>query len=183
MRRKWTEKEEAYMYSKYLTQPVIKTAEHLERSVISVKRKAEKLGLNHYLDNIGAKAIARCFGCDVSVVIRWIDYFELPAKKIVCSNQTRYIIDSVDFWKWAKENKDIINWSKYELGSLLPEPAWVKLEKSRFQNRNSRKRFTEAEKSYIRYLLRQGNSYKKISIEVGRSYYSINHLCRTIHKV
>lgn len=183
MRRTWTKKEEQYMCSKYLIQPIEITAKRLKRSVVSVKRKATKLGLNHYLDNLGAKSIARCFGCDVSVVIRWIDKYSLPANEIIYSDKTRYDIDTKQFWEWAQKNKELINWARYELGSLAPEPEWVRGEKNAFQNHNSRKRFSEQEKSYIRYLLLQGKSYKEISAMVGRSYNSINHLCRTIHKM
>lgn len=149
MRREWTEKEESYMYAKYLNQPVEKTAKFLGRSEVSVKRKAAKLGLNHYLDNLGAKAIAKCFGCDVSVVLRWIEKFNLPAKKIICHNQIRYDIDSEKFWKWAKEHKEIINWSRYELDSLAPEPGWVKEVKAAYNEKNSRKRFSEYEKNRV----------------------------------
>lgn len=180
MRKKWTETEIEYMLKYYLNQPVEKTAKSLGRTVVSVKRKATKLGLNHYLDNLGAKAVARCFGCDISVVLRWIEKFNLPAGKITCNNQIRYSIDIEKFWKWAKENKHVINWSRYEIGSLVPEPEWVKEEKSSFENFNSRKRFTAQEKSYIRYLFLKGKNYKEISAETGRSYHSINHLCRNI---
>lgn len=171
------------MYSWYLSQSAERTAKHLGRSVVSVKRKATKMGLNHYLDNLGAKSISRCFDCDVSVVLRWIEKFGLPAKKIVCHNQTRYNIDSKKFWKWAKEHKEIINWSRYELGSLVPEPEWVKDVKKGYKEKNHRKKFSEYEKNRVLSLLHKGKSYREISVEMGRSYYSISHLCRTIHRV
>lgn len=44
---------------------VQKTAEKLNRSINSVKRKAANLNLNHYTDSLSAKVIARCFGMDV----------------------------------------------------------------------------------------------------------------------
>ena len=97
MRREWTEWEVRYLEKKYVGQPVEKTAKKLNRTINSVKRKAAKLDLNHYTDSLSAKVVARCFGSDVSVVIRWINKFDLPCKKVICGNQTRYLIETKNF--------------------------------------------------------------------------------------
>lgn len=73
MRREWTEWEEKYMERKYLRQPVKVTAERLNRTVVSVKRKAAKMHLNHNIDCLSAKEVSRCFNCDISVILRWIE--------------------------------------------------------------------------------------------------------------
>lgn len=98
MRRNWTKKEEKYMIMRYTKQPVDVTAKKLNRSKQSVIRKANRLGLNSYVDNLGARAIAKCFGVDVAVVIRWINKLGLPSRTISCRNQVRYDIDINDFW-------------------------------------------------------------------------------------
>ena len=138
------------------------------------------MGLNSYLDNIGARVIARSFHCDISVILRWIHKLDLPAKKIVCKNQIRYNIDIEKFWKWAETHKHEINWSRYEIGTLLPEPNWVKEEKSNLKTSNHRKRFTDYEKASIKTMLYKGMTYKEIAQATGRTYYSINHLCGKI---
>lgn len=71
MRREWTEWEMQYLEKKYLKQPISVTAKRLGRSVESVKQKASRMGLNRYMDILSAKPLARCFGVDISVVIRW----------------------------------------------------------------------------------------------------------------
>ena len=76
-RRKWTEREEKYMESRYLYQPVEITAKRLKRSVCSVKKKAAKLGLNKFYDIFSAKQLAKCFNTDISVVLRWIEKFDM----------------------------------------------------------------------------------------------------------
>ena len=181
MRREWTEKEENYMIKYYLRQPVKKTAESLGRSEYSVKRKASKMGLNHYTEYLSAKVIAKSFNSDVDVVIRWIEKFNLPARKVICDNQKRYLIDPDVFWEWAFKNKSKINWSKYIKGSILPEPDWVEIEKKIYKFPNNRKKFTTQEKNRIKILLQRGKSYQEIADEIGRTYYSVSHICRNIY--
>lgn len=183
MRRNWTEQEEKYMEKKYTSQPVETTAKKLDRTIVSVKRKAAKMGLNHYADELNARTLANCFNVDVAVVIKWIDKFDLPCKKVVCKNQTRYLIQMDEFWKWAEKNKGIINWSKYEEMSLCPEPMWLKQAIDEYGTPNSRKRFTEQEIIIVKNLLHRGLQYREIAEEIGRSYYSVSHLCRNIYKV
>ena len=183
MRREWTEQEERYMEMHYIYQPIEKTAKALNRTIESVKRKAARMKLNHYTSFYNAKTLAKCFNSDVTVVLRWIQKFNLPARKVVCETQTRYLINPEKFWKWAEERKEIINWSKYEIGSVLPEPDWVKNEKRNYNQYRSRERFTEKEISTIKGLLRRNLSYREIAEIVGRSYYSINHICRNIYRM
>lgn len=181
-RRNWTEKEDNYMFSKYTKQAVAITAERLNRSIPSVKHRAAKLGLNHYLDNLGAKTIAKCFNVDYSVVKRWIEKYDLPFDRIKHSKNFKYDIDVLKFWKWAEKNKEIINWSKYERRSLAPEPEWVKNEYSSYKNVNSRKRITEDEIQKVKRLWMKGYSNKEISDEMKRSIDSIKHIIRKMEK-
>lgn len=181
MRREWTEWEVKYLEKKYVGQPVERTARKLNRSINSVKRKAAKLDLNHYTNFLSAKVVAKCFNVDTKVVIRWIDKFDLPCKKVVCSNQTRYLIEGSKFWKWAENNKDIINWSKYERMSILPEPKWLKEVIRNYDAPKTRDKYTDDEIIKIRVLLSKGMSYAEIAKETGRTYCGINHLCRNIY--
>mgnify|MGYP003511634939 FL=1 len=181
MRREWTEWEVRYLEKKYVGQPVEKTAKKLNRTINSVKRKAAKLDLNHYTNFLSAKVVAKCFGSDVSVVIRWINKFDLPCKKVICGNQTRYLIENEKFWKWAENNKNIINWGKYERQSLLPEPDWLRETIRNYNTPNTREKYTDDDIVKIRVLLSKGLSYAEIAKETGRTYYGIDHLCGTIY--
>lgn len=181
MRTKWTKKEEDYLKKCYLSYPIKRIAEKLGRSESSVKHKAGKMGLNHYTNGFNAKTVARCFNSDVKVVIRWIEKFGLPCKRVICDTQTRYVIDVKVFWKWAEEHRDIINWSKYESMSMCPESKWLKETVRNYGTSNTRKKFTEQEIITIKNLLHRGLGYKEIAKEMERSYYSIKHLCRKIY--
>lgn len=183
MRREWTEQEVNYLKSRYLKQPVIVTAKKLNRTKQSVQKKAAKIGLKHYYtDYLSAKMIAKCFGVDTTVPIRWIEKFGLPAKKVVCEKQTRYLIDSEDFWEWAEKYKDKINWTNFYENSIVPQPEWVREQKLNCKTRNHRKKFTEQDRILMMGMLRKGMSYRQIAEIMERIYDSIKHYCRTIYQ-
>lgn len=180
MRREWTELEEKVMRSRYQYQTVAKTAQMLNRSISSVKHKAAKMGLSHYNDKLSAKAVAKAFNTEISSVKRWIKKFGLTAKKVNIGNYYTYYIDVKKFWIWAEANKTIINWSKYELKSLVPEPIWVNEVVLNYQTVRHRQRITPDEIARIKFLICRGKSYTEIAKEMQRSYYSISHIGRKI---
>lgn len=180
MKREWTESEERVLRNRYQYQTVQKTAQMLNRSVYSVKRKAAKMGLSHYNDKLSIRAIARSFNTEVTSVKRWVDKLGLAVKKVNHGTYYTYYIDVEDFWKWAEQHKDIINWSKYELRSLIPEPEWVIESVKNYQTSRHRQKFTPDEIAKIKFLICRGKTYTEIAKEMQRSYYSISHVGRKI---
>lgn len=182
MRKSWSKEEELYMERRYIRQPVERTAKFLNRTIPSVKRKAAKMQLNHYTDYFGAKTIANCFDCDVSVVIRWIQKLHLPCKIVSCSTQTRYLIDPEEFWIWAEKNRNKINWSKYKKMSICPEPKWLNEEIEKYSVGNHRRKYTSEDIIRVKNMLHKGMTYSEIASQMGRTYYGISHLCREIYQ-
>lgn len=170
-RRKWTTEEEVYLYQKYFRQSVTKTAKKLNRTEQAIHNKASRLGLCY--NYVNAQTIATCFNSDKDVVKRWIEKCDLKHAKMPYKFGYRYYIKVEDFWKWACLHKDEINWSKYELKSLLPEPEWVKEKKKTYQIGNSNKKITDMDIIRVRNMLRRGMTQKQIGLELGRSEYSI----------
>lgn len=81
-RREWTAEEEKYMNKYYLRQTAKRTAKALNRTVLSVRRKAERMGINTYYDGyLSARTLADCFSTDVAVVKRWVEKLSLPVIK------------------------------------------------------------------------------------------------------
>ena len=181
IRKMWTKEEDDYLIRRYLKQTVAMSAKKLNRSIPSVKHRAARLGLNHYLDNISVKIVAQCFNVDHSVVKRWVEKYDLPVNKV--TNSSRRSIDPVQFWKWAENHKNIINWSKYEEKSLIPEPDWVKEERRNYTTSNARKRISSVEISKVKQMKSKGYTYEKMANELGRSVYSIEHIVRKINGV
>ena len=174
--------EEKYMNKYYLRQPTKRTAKVLNRSIESVRKKAVQMGINTYYDGyLSAHVLAECFSTNTQVIKRWIEKFNLPAIKINDSkHRTRYQIDPENFWKWADGHRDVINWSGYDLCSILPEPQWVEFEQSRYKTKRHCRKFTANEIVQIKHMLRKCMTYKEIAEKLGRTERSIEAKVRKI---
>lgn len=178
-RRNWTEQEEAYIDKFYEKRGVSYLANKLNRTEISVKRKAQSLGHNAYVcEDLYIKTIARCFHCDSRVITRWIDKFGLPCRIVQRGQATCRLIDPKTFWKWAFEHQDLIPWAKYERLSILPEPEWVKEAIKGYEKKNDRKRISSHEISTVVYYHKNGYTYKEIASILHRTEDSVKHIWR-----
>lgn len=182
MRKEWAEQEVDYLHRRYCKQPVATTAKVLGRTVASVKGKARSLGLNIYAgESVYAKTVARCFGQDVSVVLRWIAKLGLPATKREVANVTRYEILPETFWKWAKDHRDEIHWASYEPLSLLPEPEWLEEVRREYKYCHHHKRVSHWDRMRMSEMLRHGATFREIGDALGRTTESAKHIARTYH--
>ena len=180
-RREWTAEEEKYMNKYYLRQPTKRTAKALDRSIESVRKKAIQMGINSYYDGyLSAHVLAECFSTNTQVVKRWVEKFNLPAIKVKEAKRIRLQIDPEKFWKWANSHRDVINWSGYDLCSILPEPRWVEFEQARYKTKRHCCNFTENEVVQIKHMLHRGMAYKEIAAALGRTERSIETKVRKI---
>lgn len=176
MARLWTQKEDEYLMGRYTIQPIETTAKKLNRSIIAIKKRASLLGISKYHDNTYAGMVAKCFHVSMSVVHRWMNQYGMPYYREKAGSGYRYRIDIEKFWIWAEENKDLIDWSRYESKSLPPEPKWVRGIILDCKETNRRKKFTQTEKDKIKLLIARGVLYKDIALMLGRTTNSIKHI-------
>lgn len=130
MRRNWTDEEEEYLISNigYVKIPTI--AEKLNRTIPSVELKMRRLGIRNTLHQYGVMTIgelAELIKVDRTVVKLWTKKHGLKVNKRIISRKRQHsFIQVEDFWEWAKENKDRVDFKQIEPLSILPEPEWVK---------------------------------------------------------
>lgn len=179
MRKEWTEEEVAYLEKYYERRGVDYIAMRLNRSLHSVKRKAQRLGYNAYIcEDLYVRTIAKCFDCDSRVINRWIDVYGLPYRTVERGQAICKLISVKDFWKWANNHINLIPWSKYERFSIIPEPKWLDNVIKEYGIKNNRKRITYAEKQHVIWLRKQGKSFNEIASEMHRTVDSIKHIWR-----
>ena len=96
--------------------------------------------------------------------------------------QIRYLIDAAEFWKWAENHQDVINWKKYERETLFPEPSWINYEWKKDNGKPERhgNKITDFEKLSIKNMLRKGMSNKEIAKEIHRTYEATKHITKTV---
>lgn len=183
MRRDWTPEEEQYLEKWYEKRGVPFLAKKLKRTEDSVKRKAQSMGMNAYvLEKLYVRTVAKCFDCDSSVINRWISKYNLPYSQVIRGQTTCKLIGQEQFWKWAEEHKDLIPWSKYEIGTILPEPDWVRQIIRQYSYKNNRKAITDYDILSVVSLRRRGYTFPQISKELGRTLDSVKHIWRKYNK-
>jgi len=183
MRKEWTSKEVTYLENSYDKRGVPFIAKKLNRSEVSIKRKAQSLSLNAYSgDKLYLRTFARCFDCDSRVINRWISDYGLQFSKVIRGQATCKLIDTEQFWIWAEEHQDLIPWNKYESGSLLPEPNWAKQKLKTYAYKNNRKSITRYDINSVVFLRKKGYTFPQIANELGRTLDSVKHIWRKYNK-
>lgn len=128
-RRFWTDDEVLYLEENWGTKSVKGIAKHLDRSVNSVKLKAQRIGLPDprlAFEGITLNQLSFALNISYSLIKRWIKLYDFPAKRRVFSEKSRvHIVNYTDFWKWAEQNKQMIDFSRVEKHILGAEPSWV----------------------------------------------------------
>ncbi|UQD53518.1 DNA-binding protein [Bacillus methanolicus] len=123
---------------------------------------------------VTAGELAKTLQIDRNTVLGWINRHGLPFRQRVTRYKKKFtFIDIEEFWKWAYENKDRIDFSKLAFNSLPPEPDWVKEERKQKKNvRNYRNWTTQEEKQLIE-LAASGKTFQEIASILNRSTLSV----------
>lgn len=172
-RKKWTEDEDFYLYENVGKMTFLKIGIELGRSEDSVANRANALDIK-IVDNQGfldGETFCETIGISRSTFEYWRKAHNFPAKK---RKDFKYLaIDLDKFWNWAKKNKKIINWTKFETGALGVEPRWVReVRKNNRYNRN-KKVWELDEDEILKRMIAKGATYPELSKVLRRSHGSI----------
>ena len=157
----WTPEEIDYLMENWGRTSIPHMAKKLDRSVNAVILKAKKQGLGAFLDGgelVSFAQLVQAIGKSGSYSWyrqKWARYgFPFRQKKVI--NNSFIMVDIREFWKWAEQHKDILNFSDFEEYALGKEPAWVN-EKRRQDCRKRRREareWTPEEDSRLRGMLK-----------------------------
>ena len=128
----WTAKEDRLLSELWGTYSVDKISERLERSKAAISNRKDKLKLGRFYESgsyITLNALYKALR-DVNVntyqVKSWISNRGLPVRNRVRNNGYKVrCIYLEDFWTWAEQHKNFIDFSLLKRNSLGQEPAWV----------------------------------------------------------
>nr|WP_280639315.1 hypothetical protein [Clostridium botulinum] len=177
-RRDYTEEELIYLEEKWGAKSVKAIARKLNRSEWAVRMKAYKMGLGDpklSIDGITINQLSKAIGVHYQSIMRnWAEQYGFPVKNKVLINESITYATQNDFWEWAKDNKNLIDFSRIEENILGKEPQWAK-EKRRIDilanNKSRNKRpWTDSEIEKLISLLKTYNfTYADIAERLGRS--------------
>ncbi|MED3865072.1 helix-turn-helix domain-containing protein [Priestia megaterium] len=127
--RRWTEQEDEYLINYYGSKSLECISRRLQRSMAALESRLNRLGVygvRTYTGNITVYELAKCLKVDVHTIYKWIQKKELPHKVTRAKTRKFVGIEVSAFWKWAEQNKNLLNFSKIPTNTLVPEPDWVK---------------------------------------------------------
>lgn len=188
----WSEKEVEILKENAGVQTIQGIARRLKRSPHAVRSKLNRLGHTSIRELNGSMSLTRLAEIlDVSrcVIKRWIDDYGLPAHQrnyyYYSCKKVHYSIYPDEFWKWAENHRELINFRKIAPYSLLPEPEW--LEEERRKNKmipiKDQKNWTKDDDEKLLTLFYSGLKYKEIGLELGRSTRSVQSRMARIRKL
>ena len=172
-RRRWTKDEEIFLCENVGKLTFKKIGIELGRSENSIANKAKMLGVK-ILDNQGfldGETFCKTIGISRSTFEYWRKAHNFPAKK---RKDFKFLVIDLDkFWSWARKNKKIVNWTKFEPNALGAEPKWVdEVRKNNRYNRN-KKVWELDEDEILKRMIAKGATYPELSKVLRRSHGSI----------
>ncbi|MFD2444601.1 DNA-binding protein [Bacillus sp. CGMCC 1.16607] len=123
---------------------------------------------------ITAGELATILKVDRNTVIGWISRHGLKSTRRVTNSKKNFtFIDILDFWDWAIEHKEKIDFSKIEPDTLPPHPHWYDIERKKTNTVSNYKCWTNLEEKHLLNLINEGKTYDEIAMFLDRSVYSI----------
>lgn len=178
-KRNWTPEEEEYLGEAWGKASVGAIAKHLGRTENAVVVRSQRLGLGAFLeagDYISLNQLSLALGkgtIDSYKTISWIQNRDFPVKTKRVKNNVWRVVYLDDFWKWAKKNRTLIDFSKVEENILGKEPAWVKEQRradvQRAQKYTKQPWSPAEDKRLTDYLKQHRYTYHELSQILGRT--------------
>ena len=180
--KNWTPEEEAYLQDKWGTLSVSTIAKSLGRSIDAVVVRSQRLGLGSHLAsdvrisvNQLMLALYQADTGSTGYTMHKLIREGLPVKTQKVKTKSFRVIDIDEFWKWAEDHKEFLDFSKFEEYSLGKEPDWAKVKrKADFQKLQQQGEHNEVWTTTIdqklkRMLSQHKYTYRDLSKELNRS--------------
>lgn len=132
--KRWTLDEDDFLIYHYGHKPFSYIARKLNRSEASIESRVARLKLGAAKEATGyfeMGELANALNVDYKTVYEWARKKDLPIEKTYAKRRHLLMIDVAKFWKWADENRSMLNFAKISPGVLLPEPDWLEGERKK----------------------------------------------------
>ena len=190
--KNWNEEEIEYLENNWGTKSVRKIAKALGRTPTGIRLKATRLGLGNIMENgdfITLQNLLKALGLENSASHykeKFIRYgCPIRYKESASGKKSHRVVYFKAFLKWAEENKNILNFSRFEKGNLGWEPEWVDI-KRRADSKdpsklNHNREWTKGEDEKLIFMCKIGRyTYEDIAIEINRTEAAIKRRLRDL---
>ena len=187
-KKAWTKEDDEFLREEWGRKSIKLIAHKLGRSKNAVICRVRKMGLGAYLDNGDDPTLNQVYctiyksrmyyeggsSYDGYNLKRWIAA-GLPYKEKRVDNCKFRVINIDDFWEWAEQHKDLMDFSLFERYSLGAEPAWVDIKRkadhdNRVKTQPHNKQWSPSDDLTLkRMIARGGCTWTQVASEVHRS--------------
>lgn len=174
----YTAEEEEQLHHMVGMYSFITIGKRLGRSPEAIESKLTRMGLvgtKLGAGYISAHELCQAIGETHQTLLKWREEYNLPLKKknlrYNANKNLSWHIFPDEFWEWADKNRKLVNWKRYKLGSLLPEPSWVyDAIRESSKPKNNKRPWTSEEDNELWYLYyTKGEKQKDIAKKMERS--------------
>lgn len=182
-KKAWTAEDEEYLKEYWGRRSIKFIAHKLGRSKNAVICRVRRIGLGAYLDNGDDPTLNQVY-CTIHAsasgaygqyrLNNWIKA-GLPYREKRVDNCKFRVINIDDFWEWAEQHKDLMDFSLFERYSLGAEPAWVDVKRkadhdNRVKTQPHNKQWSPSDDLTLkRMIARGGCTWTQVASEVHRS--------------
>lgn len=183
----WTEEDLIYLERSWGSISIPSIAKNLGRSVAAVKLKAARQGYGRHIHS-GTRITLLQF-CEAigkknsysSIKQRWVK-LGLPVHYQKSITKRYAMIDIDEFWKWAEQHKDLIDFSAFDARTFGAEPEWVKEARhASWLAKMNKKPWTTIEDQKLKNMLKQYRyTYNDLCVELNRTEGAIKRRISTL---
>lgn len=127
--RNWTKEELEYLEDSWGKTTIQGIADKLDRTYSSIINKARILRLGDpltHMDGITVSRLAKEIGLEYKLVMNWAEKYGFPAKQKRLAKQRKvWYVKYEDFWEWADNNRQMIDFTRFDKYALGSEPEWA----------------------------------------------------------
>ncbi|MCD8308921.1 MAG: hypothetical protein LUD19_03620 [Clostridia bacterium] len=171
----WTKEELEYLENHWGQVSIPSIAKHLGRSVNAVKLKAGRCGLGRHIHSgVRITLLQFCEAIGKRNSYGWIKdrwaRLGLPIHYQKSITKRYAMVDIDEFWVWAEQHKDIVDFSAFPEGTFGKEPEWVAAARhASWLAKMKKTPWTPAEDAQLEYMLK---AYR----------YTFDDLCRELNR-
>lgn len=158
----WSAEELNFLREKWGSMSLQAIAKKLGRSENAVKLKVVRNGLGAFLENgeyITFRQITKAIGIDYGKKERLLRYgFPIKYRRV---NENKFAVVYIDdFWIWAEQHKEMIDFSRIPVNILGKEPEWVQGARTAgYAHRTRSSPWTAADDTLLRQMLERNKYY------------------------
>lgn len=186
--RYWTEEEQEYLQDNYGRFTMEHLRKNIGRSESAIKNKVVQMKLGRWyanLEGVTQNEFAEALNVHHQTITNWNQNYGLPVRTKRCRKSYFKIIMIDDFWKWAENHKNMIEWDKVEKHILGAEPDWAKHARDAAiiaKNKSIKKiPWTKDDDAKLLWMLKQHKfTYNEIASELQRTHGGVKRRIRDL---